>query len=89
MAASNSCTAAHCVVMTEVRKELILAIPIDCNVQKKNTGSKIKFCSLASSIEITFMSVAIEPRRFGKHKIYHIILQEMRKQCFGSCSSGS
>ena len=26
------------------------------------------------------MSVAIEPRRFGKHKIYHITLQEVRKQ---------
>ena len=26
------------------------------------------------------MPVAIEPRRFGKHRIYHIILQEVRKQ---------
>ena len=24
------------------------------------------------------MPVAVEPRRFGKHKIYHIILQEVR-----------
>ena len=26
------------------------------------------------------MPVAIEPRRFVKHKVYHIILQEVRKQ---------
>ena len=26
------------------------------------------------------MPISIEPRRFGKHKIYHIILQEVRKQ---------
>ena len=25
------------------------------------------------------MLVATEPRRFGKHKIYHIIFQEVRK----------
>ena len=60
---------------------------IDCNAQKKyrynrykNTDSTIRFCNLASSIERTCMPVAIEPRRFGKHKIYHIILQEVRKQ---------
>ena len=35
------------------------------------------------------MPVAIEARRFGKHKIYHIILQEVRKQFFGSRSSDS
>ena len=46
-------------------------------------------CNLASSIEITYMPVAIEPRRFGKHKIYHIILQEVRKQSFGSHSLDS
>ena len=33
------------------------------------------------------MLVAVEPRRFGKHKIYHIILQEVTKQSFGSRSS--
>ena len=27
-----------------------------------------------------YVPIAIEPRRFGKHKIYHIIPQEMRKQ---------
>ena len=26
------------------------------------------------------MPVAIEPMRFGKHKIYHIMLQEVTKQ---------
>ena len=62
---------------------------IDCNAQKKNTGSMIRFCNLASSIEITYMPVAIELRRFGKHKIYHVILQEVRKQSFGSRSSDS
>ena len=41
---------------------------IDCNAQKKNTDSTIRFCNLASSVEITYMPVAIEPRRFGKHK---------------------
>ena len=35
------------------------------------------------------MSAAIEPRRFGKHKIYHITLQEVGKQSFGSRSSDS
>ena len=35
------------------------------------------------------MPAAIEPRRFGKHKIYHIILQEVGKQSFGSRSSDS
>ena len=34
------------------------------------------------------MPAAIEPRRFGKHKIYHI-LQEVGKQSFGSRSSDS
>ena len=53
---------------------------IDCNAQKKNTGSTIRFCNLAPSIEITNISVAKEPRRFGKHKTYHTILQEVRKQ---------
>ena len=33
------------------------------------------------------MPVAIEARRFVKHKTYHIILQEVRKQSFGSRSS--
>ena len=56
---------------------------------KKNTGSVIRFCNFSSSIEITYMSVAIKPRRFGKHKIYHYILQEVRKQSFGCRSSGS
>ena len=28
------------------------------------------------------MPVAIEPMRFYEHKIYHIILQEMRKESF-------
>ena len=60
---------------------------IDCNAQKKNTGSMIRFCNLASSIEITYMAVAIEPRRFSKHKIYRIILEEVRKQSFGSRNS--
>ena len=63
--------------------------PIDCNAQKKNTGSTIRFCNLASSIKITYMPVATEPRRFGKHKIYHIVLQGVRKQSFGSRSSDS
>ena len=35
------------------------------------------------------MPVAIEPRRFGKHKIYHIVLQEVGKQSFGSRISDS
>ena len=35
------------------------------------------------------MSVAIELRRFGKHKICHIILQEVRKETFGCRSSES
>ena len=55
----------------------------------ENTGSSIRFCNLATSIEITHMLVAIEPRTFGKHKIYHIILQEMRKESFGNGSSDS
>ena len=63
---------------------------IDWNAQKENTGSTIRFCNLTSSIEITYMPVAIEPsrepRRYGKHKIYHIKLQEVRKQSFGSDS---
>ena len=73
---------------------------IDCNAQNKNTGSTIRFCNLASSIDITYMPVAIEPKRFGEHKMYHIILQEVRKQkyiilqevrkqSFGSNSSDS
>ena len=52
---------------------------INCNAQKKNTGSTIRFCNLAPSVEITYMLVAKEPRSFGKHKTYHIILQEVRK----------
>ena len=62
---------------------------IDCNAQKKNTGSTIRFRNFSSTIEITYMPVAIEPRRFGKHKIYHIIHQEVRKQYFGCRSSDS
>ena len=46
--------------------------------KRKITGLTIRFCNLTSSTEITYMLVAIEPRRFGKHKIYHIILQEVR-----------
>ena len=53
---------------------------IDCKTPKKITGSRIRFCNLASSIEITYMPVTIELRRLGKHIIYHIILQEVRKQ---------
>ena len=33
----------------------------DCNAQKKNIGSTIGFYNLASSIEITYMQIAIEP----------------------------
>ena len=33
------------------------------------------------------MPVAIEPRGFGKHKIYHITLQQVRKQSFDFRSS--
>ena len=62
---------------------------IDCTAQKKITGSTIRFRNLASSIEITYIPVAIEPRRFGRHKIYQIIVQEVRKQSFGSRSSDS
>ena len=51
---------------------------IDCNAQKKNTGSTIRFCNLTLLIKITYMPVAKEPWRFGKHKMYHIILQEVR-----------
>ena len=29
------------------------------------------------SIEISYMPVAIGPRRLGKHKVYHIILHEV------------
>ena len=61
----------------------------DCNALKKNTGLMLRFCILESSIEITYMLVATEPIRFCKHKIYHIILQEVRKQSFGSHSSDS
>ena len=46
---------------------------IDCNGQKKNTGSTIRLCNLASSFEIIYVTVAIEPKRFGKRKICHII----------------
>ena len=53
---------------------------IDFNAQKENSGSKIRFCNLASCIEITYVPTEVEQRRFGKHKIYHIIRQEMRKQ---------
>ena len=35
------------------------------------------------------MPVAKEPWGFGQHKAYHIILQEVRKQSFGSRSSDS
>ena len=35
------------------------------------------------------MPAAIEPRRFGKHKIYHIILQEVGKKSLGNHSSDS
>ena len=35
------------------------------------------------------MPAAIEPKRFVKYKIYHIIPQEVRKQTFGSRSSDS
>ena len=35
------------------------------------------------------MPVAIEPRRFANHKIYHIMLQEVGKQSFGSRSPDS
>ena len=35
------------------------------------------------------MPAAIEPRRFGKHKTYHNILQEVGKQSSGSRSSDS
>ena len=35
------------------------------------------------------MTVATEPRRFGKHKIHDIMPQEMRKQSLGSRSSES
>ena len=30
------------------------------------------------------MPVAIELRRFCEHKIYHVILQEVRKQSYGA-----
>ena len=60
---------------------------IDCNAHKKNTGSTIRFCNLASSVEITYIQVAIEPRRFGTHKMYHIMPPEVRKQSLSSPSS--
>ena len=60
---------------------------IDCNAQKKNTGSMIGFCNLTPSIEITNMTVAKEPRRFGKHISYHTLGSE--KTVFGSRSSDS
>ena len=62
---------------------------IDCNVQKKNTGSTIRFYNLASSIEITYMPVTIEPRRFGKHKMHDFMPDGVRKQSLGSRSSES
>ena len=62
---------------------------IDCNAQKKSTGSTIRFCNLASSIEITYMPVAIEPRRFGKHKMHAVMPREVRKQSLDSHSSES
>ena len=30
------------------------------------------------------MPVEIESRRFGKHKLYHIVFREVRRQSFGS-----
>ena len=62
---------------------------IDWNAHKKNTGSMIRFYNLAPSIKITYMPVAEEPWRFGKHKTCHIILQEVRKHSFSSRSSDS
>ena len=59
------------------------------NAQKKNTGSTIRIWNFSSSIKITYLPVAIESRRFGKYKICHIILQEARKQSFGSRSPDS
>ena len=44
---------------------------------------------MAPSIEITYMPLAKEPWRFGKHKTYYTILQEVRQQPFGSRSSDS
>ena len=44
---------------------------IDCNAQKKVTGSTLRVSNLASSIEITYMMVA--------HKMYHIILAGSEK----------
>ena len=41
---------------------------------RKNTGSTIIFCILSSSIQITYMPVAIKPVRFGKHKIYYALI---------------
>ena len=35
------------------------------------------------------MPAAIEPRRFSKHKLDHIILQEVGKQSSGNRSSDS
>ena len=35
------------------------------------------------------MPVAIEPRRFGKHKMHDIMPQEVKKQYLGSRSSES
>ena len=62
---------------------------INYNAQKKITRSMITFCNLAPSIDITCMPVAKELWRFSKHKTYHVILQEVRKQSFGSRSSDS
>ena len=55
--------------------------------KRKIQVQSLDFAILASSIEITYMPVTIKPRRFGKHKKYHIILQGVRKQSFGSHSS--
>ena len=63
------------------------AMPYWLQRAKKNKGSTIRFCNLASSIEITYIPVAIEPRRFGKHEMYHIMPQEVTKQSLGTPSS--
>ena len=53
---------------------------INCNAHKKNTGSTIRFCNFASSIEITYMPVAIEPRNQGDLVSTNYILSYFRKR---------
>ena len=44
----------------------------------------IRVCNLASSIEMTYMPIVIEPRRFDKHKMNDIMPQEVRNNLWAA-----